>query len=64
MELSEIVRGQGLGRRLIDLLKSHDKLRKVRHFELYCLPALFGFYEKFGFSADVGEIRLMRWVNV
>lgn len=56
-------RGSGLGQQLLQLVKSHDKLRNVRHFELYCLPELYGFYRKYGFSENVGEIRLMRYVN-
>jgi GNAT superfamily N-acetyltransferase len=56
-------RSQGLGQRVIALIKGHDKLRDICHFELYCLPDLYGFYRKFGFSEDLGEIRLMRCVN-
>jgi hypothetical protein len=56
-------RGQGLGQRVLALIKSHEKLRDVCHFELYCLPALYEFYRKYGFSEDVGEIHLMRCVN-
>lgn len=56
-------RGKGLGNRLISLIKGHEKLRKVKHFELYCLPEMFPFYEKHGFSSDVGEIKLMRLTN-
>jgi hypothetical protein len=39
---------------------SHPDLREVKHFELYCLPELRPFYEKWGFEADVGGIDLMR----
>ena len=57
-------RGCGLGRRLMALIKNHEKLRDVQSFELYCLPALNGFYARYGFSDDVGEVRLMRCVNM
>lgn len=53
-------RGQGLGRKLMDLVKSHSKLQKVKHFELYCLPEMETFYSSLGFSSDVGGIHLMR----
>lgn len=57
-------RKAGLGNKLIELVKNHPRLQAVKHFELYCLPELEPFYEKFGFSADVGGIRLMRLKNV
>jgi GNAT superfamily N-acetyltransferase len=53
-------RGLGLGDKLISLIAGHQKLRDVRAFELYCLPELFPFYERHGFSDDIGKIRLMR----
>ena len=36
------------------------RLSRVKHFELYCLPELEPYYAAFGFSTDVGGIRLMR----
>jgi GNAT superfamily N-acetyltransferase len=62
--VSDSERGLGLGTQIIQLLKNHDKLRQVGTFELYCLPPLFDFYRKLGFSEDVGEVRLMRYVNL
>jgi len=35
-------------------------LRQVRHVELACLPERETFYERLGFTTDVGGIRLMR----
>jgi predicted GNAT family N-acyltransferase len=55
--------GNGLGEKLIDLVKSHERLKKVKHFELYCLPDMEDFYTKFGFSTEVGGIKLMRCIN-
>jgi predicted GNAT family N-acyltransferase len=56
-------RKAGLGDRLLSLIKSHEKLQDVKHFELYCLPEMHGFYARHGFSTDTGDIRLMRLVN-
>ncbi|KXF80541.1 GNAT family N-acetyltransferase [Enterovibrio coralii] len=56
-------RGCGLGSMIIRALQSHEKLKKVKHFELYCLPEMEKYYEQFGFSRQVGGIRLMRRVN-
>ncbi|MFT5312429.1 MAG: putative GNAT family N-acyltransferase, partial [Paraglaciecola sp.] len=53
-------RGNGLGQKLMELVKGHEKLKKVKHFELYCLPEMEGFYSNIGFSTDVGGIKLMR----
>ena len=56
-------RKTGLGERLLSLIKSHEKLQNVKHFELYCLPEMCDFYAKHGFTTDLGEIRLMRLSN-
>ena len=58
--VAESHRGKGLGDRLIELVLSHPDLARVRHFELYCLPDAGSFYERHGFSAEVGGVRLMR----
>jgi GNAT superfamily N-acetyltransferase len=58
--VSEQYRGTGLGDELMELVMGHEQLRRVKHFELYCLPEMYGFYEKFGFSPDVGDVKLMR----
>lgn len=56
-------RGKRLGDDLMSLIKNHKELQQVKHFELYCLPEMFSFYEKYGFSPEVGEIKLMRYTN-
>lgn len=58
--VDESVRHQGLGKRLMDLVMSHEALQGVRHFELYCLPELVEFYSPYGFSEDVGDMRFLR----
>ena len=61
--VSASYRGQGLGQKLISLVKNNEKLKEVKHFELYCLPEMETFYSNLGFSIDVGGIKLMRSVN-
>lgn len=56
-------RKTGLGDKLLALIKSHEKLQQVKHFELYCLPEMFDYYTRHGFTTDIGEVRLMRLVN-
>ncbi|MEK7726973.1 MAG: GNAT family N-acetyltransferase [candidate division KSB1 bacterium] len=53
-------REQKLGRALMQAVLNHPELKNVRHFELYCLPELESFYEKWGFSKEVGGVRFMR----
>jgi len=56
-------RGAGLGLKLMELVKNHNSLQKVKHFELYCLPDMEDFYSRLGFSTEVGGIKLMRCIN-
>ncbi|MBE9032736.1 GNAT family N-acetyltransferase [filamentous cyanobacterium LEGE 11480] len=58
--VSKSSRKLGLGDRLMKLIQNHPALSKVQHFELYCLPEMFAFYQKYGFSEQVGKIQLMR----
>jgi predicted GNAT family N-acyltransferase len=53
-------RGSGLGRLIVDRILEHPDLASVHHFELYCLPELVPFYERWGFSSDTGGITLLR----
>ena len=63
MIVSSEHRKNGLGGLLMEWVLSHPNLREVKHFELYCLPELRPFYEKWGFAAEVGGIDLLRRVN-
>ena len=56
-------RNTGIGNKVISTIKNHPQLQEVQHFELYCLPEIFSFYEKHGFSGEVGDIKLMRCEN-
>jgi predicted GNAT family N-acyltransferase len=53
-------RDQGVGRLIMTRIFEHPDLLSVKHFELYCLPELIPFYERWGFSSDVGGIVLLR----
>ncbi|MBW4503453.1 MAG: GNAT family N-acetyltransferase [Scytonema hyalinum WJT4-NPBG1] len=52
-------RKMGLGAKLINTVINHPELASVEQIALYCLPEMIPFYERWGFSANVGEIRLM-----
>lgn len=53
-------RNRGLGEQLMDALMSLPELSRVEHFDLYCLPEMTAFYEKWGFSTSLGDLRHMR----
>ncbi len=56
-------RKQGLGKKLMDAILSHDKLQKVKHFELYCLPEIVAFYKDYRFEDDLERLVFMRRIN-
>ena len=53
-------RNMGQGAKLMDAVLNHPKLQTVEHFYLNCLPNMMPFYERWGFSDDVGEIKFLR----
>jgi predicted GNAT family N-acyltransferase len=53
-------RNHGLGRELLNAIKSHPRIRPVKHLELYCVAELIPYYQRYGFSTDVGPVNLMR----
>ena len=53
-------RKMGLGAKLMDAVLNHPKLQTVENFALNCLPHMVPFYERWGFSDDVGEIKFLR----
>ncbi len=61
--VQEQCRGDGLGDVLIELIKNHPRLSRVKHFELYCVPELHPFYARHGFTTDVSNMSLMRYIN-
>jgi GNAT superfamily N-acetyltransferase len=56
-------RDLGLGRLLLDAITSHPALLFVEHIELYCRDEMVPFYEKWGFTAELRNVRLMRKVQ-
>lgn len=53
-------RGHKLGTQLVEHVKHHPMLSRVKHLELYCLPELQNYYRQFGFDTDTGGMELMR----
>ncbi|NDJ22346.1 GNAT family N-acetyltransferase [Nostoc sp. B(2019)] len=52
-------RNMGLGTKLLDAVINHPQLSAVENIALYCLPEMIPFYERWGFTSNVGEIQLM-----
>jgi len=55
--------GKGLGKQLMSLVKHHEELQNVKHIELYCLPEMEPFYNRYDFTAELDGIKLMRYVQ-
>ena len=53
-------RKMGLGAKLMDAVLNHPELQAVEHFYLNCLPNMMPFYERWGFSDDVGGLKFLR----
>lgn len=58
--VAEAHRGEGLGAAVVEALLEHELVRDVECVDLYCQSALVDFYERWGFTEDVGGLRLMR----
>lgn len=56
-------RTKGLGKEIMQMILEHPELKRVKHFELYCLPELIPFYKKWGFTDDLGKLTAMRLCN-
>lgn len=52
------LRGQGLGRKLLDALIHHPQLQTVEVIALACLPEMVPFYERWGFTAGTEALML------
>jgi GNAT superfamily N-acetyltransferase len=61
--VSRDARKGGLGSALMKAITGHEKLRHIKHIELYCLPELFAFYQRNGFSENLGGLQLMRLIT-
>jgi len=53
-------RKMGLGVKLMDAVVNHPKLQSVETLGLHCLPKMIPFYERWGFTDDVGEMKFMK----
>ena len=56
-------RKMGLGVKLMDTVVNHPKLQAVETLGLHCLPKMIPFYERWGFTDDVGDVKFMKRKN-
>ncbi|NJK74060.1 MAG: GNAT family N-acetyltransferase [Microcoleus sp. SU_5_6] len=56
-------RKKGLGAVLMDAVVNHPQLQAVENLCLGCLPPMIPFYERWGFTDNLGEIKFMRRTN-
>ncbi len=54
--ISKQHRGLGLGKALVERILSHERLKYVKSFELYCPDRLVPFYEKLGFVKGTSSL--------
>lgn len=59
--VAEDERSKGIGEFIITSILEHPEIKPVRHVELYCVSDRISFYERFGFTKDIGTTRLMRF---
>ncbi len=59
--IAETHRGEGWGDALMEAILTHRDLQPIPSLELYCLPEMFPYYERFGFASEVGGVALMRY---
>ena len=58
--VNDDLQGQGLGRRLMEAVRSDPDLAKVQSIGLWCKPNLVPLYQKFGFEVGNAEYRWMQ----
>jgi predicted GNAT family N-acyltransferase len=54
------VRGSGVATLIMDAVLQHPWVADVKSTELVCQPDLVPFYQRWGFSDQVGQSRLLR----
>ena len=53
-------RDSGIGTQLMDAVIHHPLLQSVEHFDLHCLPQMVAYYNRWGFTTELGDLGFMR----
>lgn len=60
----ESLRGNGIGKMIMQGILSHTKLSRVKYFELTCVPEMVSYYKLFGFTDDFEKVIAMRLTKI
>lgn len=63
MMVNDQYRNSGLSKIIINAIFAHPNLKKVTHFDLTCAPDMVAFYEKFNFSENFINVKVMRHIR-
>lgn len=61
--VTEAKRNQGLGVKLLDYVLQLPELETVEHIDLNCLSSMIPYYQRFGFTEHLDDLRHMRRFN-
>lgn len=56
-------RKMGLGSKLMDAVVNHPQLKSIEWIALCCLPEMILYYERWGFTSELGKMQLMFRIN-
>lgn len=58
--VAEDLRGQGIGPQLMDAILNHPAVQAVEQLGLTCLSEMVPYYQKWHFTDQMGDVKLMR----
>ena len=58
--VAEAYRGQGVGQQLMDAILNHPTVQAVEQLSLTCLSEMVPYYQKWQFTDQVSDVKLMR----
>ncbi len=56
-------RNMKLGSKLMDAVVNHPQLKSIEWIALCCLPEMVPYYERWGFTSELGKMQLMFRIN-
>lgn len=56
-------RNMKLGSKLMDAVVNHPQLKSIEWIALCCLPEMIPYYERWGFTSELGKMQLMFRIN-
>ncbi len=56
-------RNMKLGSKLMDAVVNHPQLKSIEWIALCCLPEMISYYQRWGFTSELGKMQLMFRIN-